>query len=453
MLGGVLPANVELYPQALNSVSEEWATIHPNTFFTKEHLIPFFHFCAYSYVLTKTGAKKLMAALQTKGVYTSIDHYLMHPDHGLKTYVLKKLITTCFQAEDPAYKKAAFDEFLRVDNYDSDIWNNKECFENGPSLVPQNPSLALWPILVDVLSQAPHSIQTRNTLRQEAISIYTPSTVYYCPDGPKKLDANLEEGWFKNLWPTIQYSPFPGIQALPANAWLLVARPVVEFWQTICKELSAANKPFNILHMSDEGCSDPIEFYNYPMCKKVIRNYARAGLDEKVLVLPLGYAAQPPPCLSIPAFEERPFVWGFHGSNWSNREELLKPLMAVEPHSCKFTTEFQGKDSTGPKEYQQMLLESQCVPIPRGNNAETFRLYEALEHGAIPLYVRLESGIDREYWTWLRSHLHLIEIESWNKVPAILELFHKNPEKAEQYRAGLLEQWAKWKAECKTYFP
>ena len=453
MLGGVLPSNMELYPQVLNSVSEEWATIHPNTFFTKGDQIPFFHFCAYSYVLTKTGAKKLMTAIQTKGVYTSIDHFLMHPTHGLKTYVLKELITTCFQAEDPVYKKAAFDEFLRVDSYDSDIWNNKECFDNGPALVPQNPSLALWPILVDVLSQAPHSIQTRNTLRQEAIAIHTPSTVYYCPDGSKKLDANLEEGWLKTLWPTIQYSSFPGVQALPSNAWLLVARPAIEFWQNVCKELSAANKPFNILHMSDEGCSDPIEFYNYPMCKKVIRNYVRPGLDEKVIVLPLGYAAQPPPCLAIPDFEKRPFVWGFHGSNWSNREELLKPLMAVEPHLCKFTAEFQGKDSTGPKEYQQMLLESQCVPIPRGNHAETFRLYEALEHGAIPLYVRLESGIDREYWAWLRSHLHLIEIESWNKVPAILELFRKNPAKAEQYRAGLLEEWAKWKGKCKTYFP
>jgi len=459
MLGGVLPGNLEAYPHILDSVNNTWATIRPNTLFTGTRSIPFFHFCAYSYILTKTGAKKLMTALQTKGVYTSIDHYLIHPDQGLKMYALKDLITTCFQADNPVYKTAAFDEFLRVDSYDSDIWNNKECFENGSSLVTGSPSLwpalvdvlsqSLWPALVDVLSQAPHSIQTRNTLRPEAITIHTPSTVYYYPDGAFKQDATLEESWLKSLWPTVQYQPFPGLEALPSDAWLLVARPALEFWQEVCKGLNAKGKPFRVLHLSDELCSDPIEFYNLPMCTKVLRNYARSHLDEKVVVMPLGWAQGPPS--SIPSFSGRPYVWGFHGSSWGHREALLQPLQTIHPNFCKFITEFQSKDKTKAYEYQQMLLQSQCVPIPPGQNAETFRLYEALEHGAIPLYVRSEG--DSVYWLWLRTHLHLLEIQTWDKVPAILELFRKNPEKAEQYRMGLLTEWAKWKGECKTYFP
>jgi GR25 family glycosyltransferase involved in LPS biosynthesis len=450
MLGGVLPANVTAYPQVLEPVNELWATIRPNNLFTGAQPMPFFHFCTYSYILTRAGAKKLLATLQTHGVHTSIDHYLIHPNQGLKMYVLKDLVTTCFQAEDPVYKTASFNEFLRIDSYDSDIWNNKECFQN--IILSNDTSLQLWPVLVDVLSQAPHSIQTRNTLREEAISLHTPSTVYYCPDESKKADATLEEGWLKSLWPTIHYRPFPSIDSLPSNAWLLVARPALEFWQQVCKELSAANKPFNILHLSDEGCTDPIEFYNYPACKKVIRNYARANLDEKVLVLPLGWAV-PPPSSTPPPVRDRPNVWGFHGSSWADRETLLKPLMSVTPHTCRFITGFQSKDKTNTYEYQQMLLKSQCVPVPRGNHAETFRLYEALEHGAIPFYVRLEGGLDRDHWNWLRGHLHLLEISSWDKLPAILELFRKNPEKAEVYRAGLLVEWAAWKTECKTYFP
>jgi hypothetical protein len=169
-------------------------------------------------------------------------------------------------------------------------------------------------------------------------------------------------------------------------------------------------------------------------------------------VLPLGYAVKAPTCPS-PSFKDRPTVWGFHGSSWSNREELLKPLLAIGPHNYKMIQEFQGKDMSSPEEYQQMLLKSQCVPIPRGNHVETFRLYEALEHGAVPLYVRTADRSDEVYWPWLRSHLHLMEIGSWDKVPAILELFRKYPEKAEQYRTGLLDQWTQWKAECRTYFP
>jgi GR25 family glycosyltransferase involved in LPS biosynthesis len=448
MLGGVLPSNLHLYKPLIQPVNELWATIKPNNLFDRSRSIPFFHFCAYSYVLTKAGAKKLMAAIQAFGIYTSIDHFLMHPSQVLKTYVLQDLITTCFQAEDPVYKSAAFDDFLRIDSYDSDIWNNKECFTVGT--VDMDKPINLWKCLIDVLSQAPHSIQTRNTLRQEAVQLHNAFTVYYCPDESTKRDGLMEEGWLKSLWPTIQYLALPPIPVIPDGAWLLVARPALQFWQDVCKKLYLMGKTFNVLHLSDEYCLDPIEFYQYTSCKKVIRNYARGGLDEKVIVLPLGYAAAPPTEAVLP-FKERPYVWGFHGTSWSNREELMKPLMQVEPHSCKFISGFQHNSMSGPTEYRKMLLESQCVPIPSGNNVETFRLYEALEHGAIPFYVRKEG--DRDFWMWLRKHLSLIEIGSWDKLPAILELFRKNPEKGEAYRAGLLAQWAKWKEECRTYFP
>jgi GR25 family glycosyltransferase involved in LPS biosynthesis len=70
MLGGVLPSNLHMYKDQLEPVTNTniWATLKPNDLFSPNHIMPFFHFCAYSYVLTKTGAKKLLASLQTKGV-------------------------------------------------------------------------------------------------------------------------------------------------------------------------------------------------------------------------------------------------------------------------------------------------------------------------------------------------------------------------------------------------
>ena len=446
MLGGVLPSNLPFYQDQLESVNDLWATIKPNTIFCPgaSTPIPFFHFCAYSYVLTKTGAKKLLASLQSKGVYTSIDHYLIHPAQGLKTYVLKDLITTCFQADNPVYKAAAFDEFLRVDSYDSDIWNNKECFEN-PTVTGE--PLHLWNCLIDVLQQAPHSIQTRNTLRQDAVlPPLSPFTVY-CRGNQ---DASMERDWFKSLWPQIEFKPFDSVDTLPPNSWLLVAKPAIPFWTAICQALHEKGIPFRVLHVSDEGCADPIEFYNLGSCKKVIRNYVRPGLDEKVLVLPLGPATSKPSG-PVPSFSERTHVWGFHGTNWFDRETLLKPLLTFTPHEVHWTPDFKHTTMTGPKKYQEMLLKSQFVPVPRGNHAETFRLYEALDHGAIPLYVRTAG--DDVYWSWLRRHLNLLELTSWNQVPKVLELFRTFPKKGEQYRAGLLDQWTKWRAECATYFP
>jgi hypothetical protein len=388
-----------------------------------------------------------MDAIHTRGIYTSIDHYLLHPSQGLTTYVLKDLITTCFQAEDPSYKTAVFDEFLRVDTYDSDIWNNKECFLNP---VVTGEPIHVWNSLIDVLQQAPHSIQTRNTLRPEALLQANPSTVYYLPQQGKKADGTIEEDWLKSLWPGIQYLPFPSVETLPSNSWLLVARPHLSAWTSVCLALHTKGTPFRVLHLSDESCDDPIEFYRLSSCKKVIRNYMKLGLDEKVLILPLGSGTQLP-STPTPSFSERPFVWGFHGTKWFNREALLKPLLPFNPHLCHWIPEFKHKTMTGPKEYQQMLLKSQFVPVPRGNNMETFRLYEALDHGAIPLYVRTEG--DEVYWYWMRGHLSLLELTSWDQVPKVLEFFKKFPDQGEKYRTGLLEQWAKWRAECATYFP
>jgi len=367
------------------------------------------------------------------------------------------------------YQKAAFDEMLRVDSYDSDIWNNNSCFDVAPFTSSAKGSV-LWPIVTNLLSTQPHSIQTRNTVREAALSFKSSreessmdskaihgaglsrssasreesseNTVYYLPDDGAKVDATLEEGWLSSMWPSIQYAPFTTILDLPANAWVLVAKPAIGSWTAL---LAKAIKPFRVLHMSDEGCDDPIEFYDLPLCTKVIRNYARTGLNEKVSVLPLGWA-KPNSVSPLPTFSERELVWGFHGADWNGgRKALLAPLQSVLPNECLFQDGFNR-----PSDYSTMLLKSKFVPVPRGNHVETFRLYEALEHGSIPLYVRTAG--DATFWNWLRPNLFLMEIASWEQAVKVMTFFLANPAKAEQYRTGLLDQWSKWKESLKQLF-
>jgi hypothetical protein len=108
------------------------------------------------------------------------------------------------------------------------------------------------------------------------------------------------------------------------------------------------------------------------------------------------------------------------------------------------------KSATPFQDYQVLLANSKVVPVPTGMNSETFRLYEALEHGCIPLYVRCEG--DDLFWNWLRRHLTLMEVKTWAQGAKVLELFRSSPEKAEQYRVGLLKQWNQWKDELRSFF-
>ena len=448
LLGGVLPNNIPAFAHNHQPINEMWATIKPNGLFTRGVVMPFFHFCAYSYVLTRAGARKLLDALQLKGVNTSIDNFLTHPVQGLKKYVLRNFMTTCFQADDPVYQNANFDEFLRIDEYDSDIWNNKECYTPVPvSHVPP-----LWDCLLDVLRTQPHSIQTINTLNEKYLVPNKNMVYYYNYKGENgktgKGDGLMEEGWLKSLMPNIQYVPFVSAKELPQNAWLLVARPNIGFWLEVGKELEALDRPFRVIHLSDEDCLDELALYQNRMCQKVVRNYVRSNLDSKVSVIPLGFATSKGD-VGKP-YKQRTLEWSFHGSKGLSREGLLAPLKAFEPYECRFIPQFMDKSATPFQDYQVLLANSKIVPVPSGMNPETFRLYEALEHGCIPLYVRCEG--DTLFWNWLRIHLSLMEVKTWAQGAKVLELFRSSPEKAEQYRMGLLKQWTEWKKECAKVF-
>lgn len=165
-LGGVLPRNRGVYSKAIQNVNNTWAQIIPNTFFSKTPA-PVFHHCNYAYYLTKNGARKLLRSLIEIGFgcFTSIDHYMSHPAVRIKKYVLVEPIAVCFQDTDPAYSCAAFDDFNRVDTYDSDIWNNNDVYkvslpkELQQMVTPLSIS-SLYPIICDVLRQIPSSRET-----------------------------------------------------------------------------------------------------------------------------------------------------------------------------------------------------------------------------------------------------------------------------------------------------
>ena len=455
-LGGVLPNNMPPYSSCLEPVNDIWATIKPNNMFTGNgSLAPVFHFCAYAYVLTRQGAQKLLRNMTEGGCRTSIDHYLGHPFHGLKKYVMRDLMATCFQESDPAYKASEFDNFQRIDTYDSDIWNNKDCFSEFEEF-EKGQEVSLWDCVADVLVQAPHSVQTRNTLQRAALTFPKatkgPIIYYYDRKDGQPHDGTLEERWIRSLWSDFVFKPLRSNEPFVSGSWILVARPNMGFWQQVAEQLNRGKVPFQILHLSDEFGKDPVQLYKLPMCKRVVRNYSRADVtDEKVVTIPLGYAHGYGDHVSEKQWSDRTFVWSFHGTNWFSRGADLKPLERLIPHSLKLQREFLDKDMTSPAEYRDLLKSSQFVPVPRGNSPETFRLYEALENGCVPLYVRSDG--DDVFWNWIHLKLPLLEFRSWTDAYTQCHLWTTTEvTAATTYRAELLNAWTQWKHDCKKAF-
>lgn len=396
-LGGILPPNRAGLPNVLQKITNYCYSIRPNCLFGSTPL-PIFHLCAFSYVLTRSGAEKLVGYLthSHQKLCTPYDHLIMHPSIGLTKYVVQPFLTRCFQEDDPAYCVSQFNDLQRTDTFDSDICNNNECFQKEELIIFQKRSI----------------------------------TLYHFSNGTFDL---YEREWLEDmLQVTIQYQPI--LTELPPHSWFLVQRPHIAACEALFLSLEKQNIPFHVLHLSDEFGMDSISFYGLSMCKTVIRNYPRAlPRIPHLFVLPLGYHYR---ATDNKPWEERNLMWSFHGTDWFDRSKQLEPLLSVEPHSCRFQPDWNHSTMTPKEEYLSILGNSKFCPILRGNHAETFRLYEALEAGALPITTITDKG----YLGWIEEHMGLSSLYPWTQ-----PLLAIQQGQSESIRRTVCERWASWK--------
>jgi GR25 family glycosyltransferase involved in LPS biosynthesis len=415
-LGGVLPPNKRVLPECSENVNDYWCKIKPNTYFSSKPSTVF-HFCAYSYILTKQGAQKIMDYLTNSDLksYTISDHLLGSPHVGLNKYFTNPLLSYCFQEDDPVYLNSQFNDLHRQDTFDSDIWNNKECFTPDELAPFTNPT----------------------------------DTIYYIDDTEPQL---YERDWLEEILPKHTIEKLPNsFQQIKPNAWFLIQRNYQTKWKHLLDSLTIQGIPFNILHLSDEfgvgnQYSDDISFYSTLKCNKIVRNYWRPDIPNlpNILTIPLGYHHKG---TENKEFKDRKLVWSFHGNTWFNRKEHLDNLQSLVPHTCHFIDKWNSPSMTKKDKYIFDLSNSKFCPILRGNNVETFRLYEALEIGCIPIYVRQDG--DELFWKAISKNLDITELKNWNEAVSFINEMLDNPEKAEVYRNILYRNWNLWKNDVK----
>ena len=214
----------------------------------------------------------------------------------------------------------------------------------------------------------------------------------------------------------------------------------------------AAGAEFYVLHVSDEYKQDSLAFYEFPCCLGIVRMYHRNDIPEsakgKTMILPLGYhwtlgAGSDDPLNKTPRLPFRNNMWSFFGTNWKNRKDLLAPLLEIQPNNFRLVDTWESPDKLTRHQYIASLLDTIFVPCPPGNNVETFRLYEALECGCVPIYVK-ENG-DEAYVDMLQTELGLLPVSNWNEAFILMVHFLREKELLENYRNSLLTRWKTWK--------
>lgn len=579
-LGGILPPNRAAFETVKEKVNPYFSRIAENNVFYQNPPNRYFHWCAYAYVLSKQGARKILEILKAHdGYWTSADHMICNPITVMNMYFLDPLVAGCYQDDDPRYQMAAFNDFSRVDAFDSDLWNNTECFPKESSNLlaaeerpldiaaalgdARNPPVAaseqtlgtekkeeaILHLKQELSSNRPDEWKTLMTLlqnkdayaaRQHALSMVKSWKVEWqtlplqdfqklsealtiknisdlppretimeliqefrfktdeTPEKEKlefvfnalvsivkfgaavalppkvksrrflalkeqglKIENMYEKAWLQELFgkdKNLEIHSLDVEQAPPTDEPILVImRPYVQAWMNILKTWNESHIKYYVLHLSDEHGEDPLGFYQSDDCLGVIRTYYRSeieGFGEKVITIPLGYHwtkndGIDDPELRTPRLPFREMIWSFLGTAWNGRPEKMKNLQLLQPHKLTWFKEWNDANMVGRDEYLNILLNSRFVPVPGGQNAETYRFYEALECGCIPVYVRQDGDagfIEKQVRKWIP----IPDLVNWDQATAFLYELSNNPPVMEGYRHSCLEGWKIWKESTKS---
>jgi len=471
-LGGILPPNRAAFEQSKERVNDHFSRVAENRIFGQNPPNRYFHWCAYAYVLSRRGAQKVLEVMAGHdGYWTSADHMLCNPINHIRMYFLDPLVAGCYQDEDPKYANSAFNDFNRVDSFDSDLWNNDERFTK------EEVEKRLEEAKDDEVDIGAALKEAREMMKVTATAIapanatapVKPSTITQPPAGFKhrllclegmNLDISklYEKEWIYELFGKPSALPIESVKMdAPApmgeTPILVVMRPWPHKYNVLLQRWSAAGAKFFILHLSDEHGTDDLTFYEYPGCLKVVRMYDRSDLTPeqraKSLIVPLGYhwtlrgGGCPMPLERTPRLPFRNTRWSFFGTNWKGRDQKLGPIMGFGPNRCKLLEDWNAKDTVGYDEYIGTLLDTIFVPCPGGQNAETFRYYEALECGCIPIVVR-EPG-DELFVKYITSNMPILPVNSWTEAAGLMTQLYADKNLLENYRTNLLIGWRVWK--------
>ena len=204
-------------------------------------------------------------------------------------------------------------------------------------------------------------------------------------------------------------------------------------------QLISATPGIILFHISDEWYLEPLAHYRCFV--HVVRNYYRADLrQEGITQIPMGPSRQQNGAHETRPVTERHYVWSFVGNLASTRRSLVQHLPVIEPNFIHVTgTRDQSASWLDPEKYLCILGDSMFVPCPMGNvNLESFRLYEALDRGAIPVVER-RPWLD--YFTRFFGPHPLLAVQNWKEAPAMMSSFISDPMRLRDKQIEIGEWW------------
>lgn len=228
------------------------------------------------------------------------------------------------------------------------------------------------------------------------------------------------------------------------------------------------NIKYQIIHLSDEKLDQSTSLYKHECCDYVYRNYYSDKLKKKysskILFYSLGvktnfwnnYSGANPIDISV---WNRKYIWSFCGHHGNGiRNIYLKKISNIEPNFWHKTDRFNSIDNLPITEYRDICLNSIFIPCLVGHiNVDTFRLYETIESGAIPIVSRYQKKFGKYsclptelYFDQLFGSTPLITIDNWSDLDQLMNQLLNDYNQLERKRLEIYNWYNNYKNSLKN---
>jgi len=220
--------------------------------------------------------------------------------------------------------------------------------------------------------------------------------------------------WIYEILKKVEYNIIENEKDLNKTDILVIVDSSVEEKIEFYIKLNKYCSKIFLFHLGDEfGFHNLLPVYNNcsfiwrPFCSNKYFN------NEKVKCLPIGYKSG----VLNKGNSNRKYKWAFTGTpHKSSRHDLLFQLSEIKPFFCHKTQKF-DQNNISVNEMSEVLSSTEFIPCPYGFfHPESYRVYEALECGCIPIVENAYQYFDR-----LFPDNPFLKIDKWVEAKDIIK--------------------------------
>lgn len=225
---------------------------------------------------------------------------------------------------------------------------------------------------------------------------------------------DCSDKWIYEILNKIEFEVIQSEKELESGDIIIIVDSSVEKKEELYTKLELICSKMFLIHLGDEsGAYDSSLIYN--KFNYVWRAFclSRYFNNKKVSCLPIGYKSG---TFFKKEIVERKYKWAFLGTpHKSSRHDLLFQFSDIEPSFSHKTKKFNEK-IIEVSEMSEILTSTKFIPCPNGFvHPETYRLYEALECGCIPIVENAYKYYDR-----LFPNNPFIKVDRWIEAKPVI---------------------------------